>query len=90
MITTIYEQKPIARKDYDCEASLFVRECNTVDFMTFAERRVIVKARKNGWRIKKGQRYVRQFNTYSGDTWTFRAIPEMHDICAKYDIYPEL
>lgn len=90
MKTTIYDQTSVARKDYDCDACLFARDSHPFDYMTFAERRVVVKARANGWKIKKGQKYVRQFNTDGSYTWTFRAIPEMHDICIKYEMYPDL
>lgn len=90
MITTIHEQKPVARKDYKCEACLFIRDGGYFDDMTFGEKRLVVKARQNKWMIKKGERYIRQFNTDGSDTWTFRAIPAMHDICVKYHFYHEI
>jgi len=91
VITVIHESRPIARKAYWCNACEFIRECSDWDYRDFAmsDLRLIVKARRNGWKIQPGQRYIRQFNSDYGETWTFRAIPEMHEICRKYDLYPE-
>lgn len=90
MIEVIHESNPIARKGYQCNACEFVMDAYSDGWFTFAELREIVKARKNGFNIAKGQEYIRQFNKYSGDTWTFRAIPAIHEICIKYDMYDML
>lgn len=89
---TVIKQRLVkhARAEYECMASIYVKDmlsyyCNG-DF-TFAEMRLIVEARRNGWRIRKGDPYVYQFNKYEGDTLTFRAIQAMHDLCVKYDYY---
>ena len=89
MVEVIHSSEPIARKDYPCEASYFIREGGTLDYMTFSEKRVFARAKSQAFKIIKGQKYMRQFNKYEGDTYTFRAIPEVHSICAKYDLYPE-
>lgn len=58
------------------------------DRFTFAELRQIVKARKKGWKILKGEKYIRQ--TCKNDhIYAFKAIPEIHKICIKYDMYHE-
>lgn len=57
--------------------------------LTFGERRQIVTARRNGWRIKAGERYVRQAVKCCGDFGNFVAIPALHEICLKYDLYDQ-
>jgi len=58
--------------------------------MTFSEWRSVIKAKQNGFKILKGQTYLRQFNRDSGNNaWTFRAIPEINKICLKFDLYSE-
>lgn len=89
MITVIHESTPIARKAYWCDACEFIQEAIGDTTFTISDLRLIVKARRNGWKIQPGQRYIRQFNSDYGETWTFRAIPEMDAICRKYDLYPE-
>lgn len=89
MIETISHREPIARKDYPCMASEFLRDlgfCRSP--LTFSELRKVVVARRNGWMIKKGTPYVYQFNKYDGDRYVFRAIKDIHEICLKYDVYP--
>jgi len=55
----------------------------------WTEKRAIIKARRNNWKIQPGQRYIRQAVVWEGRLGTFKAIPEMHDICVKYDLYEE-
>ncbi len=54
----------------------------------FTEWRAIVKAWHNKWMIKKGEPYVYQVLKNSDGFYVFKAIPEIHAICIKYDIYP--
>lgn len=89
MVEIIHESRPIARKAYWCNACEFIQENGDYTGFAMSDLRLIVKARRAGWKIQPGQRYIRQFNRDSGETWTFRAIPEMHEICRKYDLYPE-
>lgn len=89
MVDVIYESKPIARKDYHCDACHFMLEtlCDIIGDMKFSEKREVVKAKRNNWKIKKGDLYVRQFNKGGGDTWTYLAIPAISEICFKYDLF---
>jgi hypothetical protein len=86
----IREATPTARNDYNCDACewLVNNGCDWTDY-TYAERRLIVKARRNKWRIQKGDKYYLQVNNYYGDFGQFRAIPEMNDICIKYELYQQ-
>lgn len=89
-IEIIHESRPKARKDYRCDACTFLFEIDPCELgLTFSEKREVVKARQKRYKILKGEIYVRQFNKDGGDTWTFRAIPAIHDICIKHDLYAE-
>jgi hypothetical protein len=81
-----------ARKEYRCDASDFLRDgLDNIDpgILTFAERRAIVRARQDYWKIKKGQPYTYQFSKYDGDPFVFRARTEIHELCLNHDFYPE-
>ena len=90
-ISSIYESSPIARKEYSCNACDFIFALDDLFYigLTFAEKRSIVKAKQKKYKILKGEKYERQFNTDGIHAWTFRAIPEMHKICIKHDLYKE-
>lgn len=89
MITVIRETTiKCARKDHECMACLFLRDGIRDGDFTFSEYRSIVRARQDGWKIKKGQSYIEQFNRGDG-VYVFKARPDIHKICLKYDLYPE-
>lgn len=92
MSTLLSESKPRARKDHDCSACEFL----TVDDwwrsgkeFSFSELRSIVKAKENNWKIKKGEKYIRQALVQDGDFFQFKAIPEIDNICHKYNLYED-
>ena len=88
LATLIREETPVARKEYRCQACDWIREDEiTGEYYTYAELRKIVKARQEGWRIKKGEKYIKQILNNGGELYTYRARPEIHDICLKYDIF---
>lgn len=91
MITVIHQYKYKARKNYNCDACNNLFESDICDLgLTFTEYRSVVKAKQNNSRILKGETYLRQFNRDdSNNTWVFRAIPEIHEICIKYKLYEE-
>jgi len=88
MVTVLSEGMPKARKAHRCDASecLLMAGIDVMDF-TMTERRALVMMRRNGWRILKGQRYTRQSNVREGRLYTFKASPEMHQLCLDYDLY---
>ena len=90
MVTVLSESMPTARKSHICSACEWV-VAHGVDGMgfSFAEKREIVKAKRNKWNIVKGQKYIRQSNIQDGELYCFKAIPEIHEICLKYDLYEE-
>lgn len=83
-----------ARKQHECEASLFFFEnislrdliCHTEKW-TFAEKRIII-ANYDLRVIKKGETYIRKvIKDEDGKRFIFRAKENIHEICVKYDIY---
>lgn len=88
MITVLSESTPTARRDYACDAAHWVLEAidNGV-FFSFSELRVIAKHKRSKFIIKKGDTYIKQNNKMDGELYTFRAIPYLHEICIKYNLY---
>lgn len=91
MVTVIEETNPTARKEYSCMASEFIRFDirGTKGMLTFSEWRSVAKAKSKRWRILPGEKYINQYNSGDGRTYHFKAIPEIHAICIKYDLYPQ-
>tara|TARA_R110000772_G_scaffold8649_1_gene28710 strand:+ start:644 stop:916 length:273 start_codon:yes stop_codon:yes gene_type:complete len=88
VITVLSESEPIARKQHNCMACEFILNCGVNGFgYTFAELRLIAKAKRNNYNVVKGQKYIRQNNICDGEIYTFKAIPEMHELCLKHDLY---
>lgn len=86
---TISETRPRARKNHICNACEWINRDLSNCQMTFSEAKEYVKAMRNGFKIKKGELYVKQFNKDGGDTWTYKAIPAMHAIAIKYDVFDD-
>lgn len=81
--------EPIARKNYRCDACDWIHDSINQGIFSFAEYRLIAKARRDNWQIKKDQRYLKVSGKWDGDWSTFRARPEMHDLCVEHEIYQE-
>jgi hypothetical protein len=84
----INESYPTARKDYNCAACERLRDVLGDKEFTISEYREIVKAKRQNWKIKKGQKYFRQVLT-DGEIYTWRAIPEIDQICRDHNLYKE-
>ncbi len=89
MMTILSEDSHIAAKDHHCSACEWLSESLNDYAFTFSERRAIVKARKNRWMIKKGEKYIVQNNVQDGEFYVFKAIPAIHKICIEHDIYED-
>jgi hypothetical protein len=90
MIEVLSESNPVARKNHDCMACDFILSTGISGFgYSFSELRAIVKAKRYGYKITKGQKYIRQNNIFDGEIYTFKAIPEIHDICLNHDLYAQ-
>lgn len=81
------QRNPTAQKDHDCHACEWITAEGYLDYdFTFAEKRLLVKARQAKWQIKKGDKYLKCTGVYEGEFCTYQAIPEINDICVKYGI----
>lgn len=91
MSELIHEEHPKARKNHNCMACdfLLANILDTLEYLSFSEKRSIVNARRNQWEIQKGEIYTKQFCLDGGVAYTFRAITAIHEICLEYDLYPE-
>lgn len=88
MITVLSESTPVARKEHRCDACEWILSAGIGGMgFSISEKRAIVKAKRNNWKIVKGQKYFRQSNIQDGDLVTFKAIPELHELCLKHDLY---
>lgn len=89
MSVLISESRPIARKPHRCGAYEWIMETYEDGSFTYQELRQIAKVRRNKGMIMPGQKYIRQAQIYEGDFCVFKALPDMDEICRKYDIYPD-
>lgn len=79
-----------ARKSYPCGAYYWINRSNYGDADFSPQDCAILKAaEKDGFMILPGMKYMYQ-TSVDGDGWgEFRARLDMHEICRKYDLYPE-
>ncbi len=89
MTTLISESRPVARKPHRCGAYEWIKETYEDGTFTYQELRQVVKVRRQKGMIQPGQQYIRQVQIYEGEFCVFKALPDMDDICRKYDIYPD-
>lgn len=88
MITVLSQTTPVAKKQHECSACEFILGAGVNGYgYTFSELRLIAKAKKQGYKIQIGQRYLKQNNVCDGEFYTFKAMPEMHQICLDHDHY---
>jgi len=92
VVEVISENTPTARKDHNCMASEWLTDSvyslSELPF-TYKEKRAMALARKNRWKIKKGDKYLRATCKCEGELYTWKAIPAIHDICLNYDIFSD-
>ena len=81
MIKVISQRTHKARKDRICDACEWINEVGIFEYnYTFSQLKAFAKAKKNNFKIKVGQTYVKQVCVSGGDFWEFNAIPEVFDI----------
>ena len=92
-IVIISELTPISRKEYECNACLwlldYLNDQPRDTGLTISELRTVVKVKRNGWKIKPGDKYLRQVQKFEGEISTVRSIPAIDEICQRHDLYPE-
>lgn len=81
---------PVARKDYDCGASVWIDHAS-YDDAEYDEKdlQTIRKAKAENNKILKGTRYLKITGKWEGEFDTFRAREDLDAICHKYELYPE-
>lgn len=91
MTIVLSEKTPKARKDYNCDAADWLINSGIIyeGQLSFSELRAVAIAKRKKWKILKGETYLYQANIWEGDFCTFKAIPAIHDICIKHDLYRE-
>ena len=88
----ISETYPIARKEYSCMACewLWADEWwRTAGELSISDFREIIKARNEGEKILRGEKYLCQTVKQDGCILTFRAKIAIDKICHKYGIYSD-
>lgn len=78
-----------ASKDYPCNACVWLRNADLRGELSFAELRKVALAKRDGWKIKKGQKYLKTTGKWDGDFDTVRSRPEIDDICRDHEVYEE-
>lgn len=84
------------KKDHECNACLWLNGIgsttesifNQIE-MTDAEKQSIINAHANRWKVKKGDPAIYRVGITDGDFSAWYSIPEIDEICIKYDIYDD-
>lgn len=88
MDTLLKDERRVARKEYHCQASDWIRDCGWEDDdWSKDEADAISSAKGDDWKILKGERYVYQTGVFDGEMVTFRAKINLHEICLRYSFY---
>lgn len=86
----IRESIQTAQKRHVCHACFWIIEgLSQRGLFEIADLRKIVKARRNGYMIVPGDKYIKQIQKVDGEFVVFKALVEMDKLCWKYDLYPE-
>jgi len=80
------DSKPVARKEYKCQAWPWIDNGISFDDLDATEKEVIEKARKEGFKILKGTRYLRVDGKWDGEFTTYRARLDLQKICDDHEI----
>ena len=79
-----------AVKDHRCdscmlwlESGLSLRDCNSEQI------EVIERAKADGFKILKGQKYVKVTVKYDGALQTFKHRPDMYRVCDELELFEE-
>lgn len=89
-MTILTEQVRRANKDHTCDACYWWDRSNFGEKdVTDEEWLVIEDAKRSDWKILKGTQYVFQSSVYDGAIHTFKARPDVDEICKKYGLYSQ-
>ena len=77
-----------AKKVYDCKAYEFIQNAEFwPGELTFSELRAIAKAKQVKGKILPGETYLQKRVNVWDEPIVFRAKPELHDICLRFELY---
>lgn len=83
------QTKPVARKQYHCEASDWIGNCCDLSEVSAEDLAVIQKAQAEGNKILPGDNYLKVTGKWEGEFTTFRARLDLDSICRKYNLYDD-
>ena len=93
--TILHEKIKTARKQYDCSASEWLSNYGSLseimnDYeMSFADKRKIVIANRENYKIFPGTKYLEQVGVYDGDFCCLKCRLDIVEIVNKYHINEE-
>ena len=84
------ETKPVARKDYLCNACEIITD-NSLGERDFSPEEwiVIELAKSEGFKILKGTKYIKVKGIYEHEPSTFRARMDIDEICRENGFYED-
>lgn len=81
----------IADEDYECNASLFIKDCmeDILTDLNEEEKIAVELAQSNNWHVKKGDN-CRRYTWDEGESEEMDCveIPAMAEICIRLDLWP--
>lgn len=89
-MTLMKDEIRTARKSYPCGAYYWINRSNygESDFSP-DDWEILQAAEKEGFMILPGMKHMYQ-TSVDGDGWgEFRARLDMHELCCRYDLYPD-
>lgn len=88
-IEVIQHKELRARKEYDCQASDYLKEGlqYVKGEISFSDLRIISKIQAENHKILKGQKYIKQFNKQDGLIYNWIARKDSYDLCVKYNLF---
>ena len=77
----------VATKDYNCDACDWVNNDFANLDLSFSELRSYALAKRDKFKIKKGQMYTKTKGKWDGEFCTFRARIDIDKICLAHFVY---
>ena len=91
MYTELRSDTPIAKKDYGCDAFVWLDQDLQYyrEEMTAEDEAILDKAISEGCKIRKGDKYMYSVGLYEGEFSTFRGRIDLTALCHKYDAFQD-
>jgi len=93
--TILHEKIKTARKTYNCAASEWITNgysiCEFMDDynLTFAEKRILVTAKREKFKVLPGTKYLEQVGICDGDFYCIQCRLDVSELINKYGINRE-